>query len=76
MEDVLKLLSGALLLGFVLFIGVVLSTLLGGVVGWCVGLVFDDTIAALKDFLGVKVTDFELGAIQCLLSPILPRASG
>ncbi len=54
--------GGVLVIGGLFFI-IILGTLMGGVAGWAVGMVFTDTIAALKQALGVVVTDFELGAM-------------
>ena len=62
-ETIVKAFGGLVFsLGW-LFLIVILGTLIGGVIGWTVGLVFDDTLAALKTALGLSVTNFQLGAM-------------
>ena len=63
MEALSKVFGVAFLGIGVLFLLIILSTLMGGICGWTVGLIFTDTIAALKQFMGVDVTNFELGAM-------------
>ena len=63
MEAFVKICVGGVLVIGALFLVIILGTLMGGVAGWTVGLVFTDTIAALKLALGLAVTDFELGAM-------------
>ena len=46
-----------------LFLLIIMGTLMGGVAGWTVGLVFDETLAALKGVLGVSISNFQLGAM-------------
>lgn len=46
----------------VVFLAIILGTMMGGVAGWVVGLVFNDTMLALKDFLGTDATNFQVGA--------------
>lgn len=62
METAIKILAGAIAVVSALFFIIILSTLLGGIAGWTVGLVFTDSIAVVKSFLGVTCTNFELGA--------------
>ncbi len=55
---------GGIVLGFGgLFLIILMGTLCGGVAGWTVGLVFVDTMVEIKQWLGVSVTNFELGAM-------------
>lgn len=63
METMTKAFGGiALFLGGVFFF-VILGTLMGGLAGWTVGLVFGDTILGIFAQLGIKgVTMFQIGA--------------
>ncbi len=63
MDVFVKIFGGGVLVIGALFLTIILGTLMGGVAGWTIGLVFTDTIAALKQALGLAVTDFELGAM-------------
>jgi hypothetical protein len=46
-----------------IFLMVIFGTLVGGMAGWVVGLVFGDTILSIAGQLGIKsVTMFQLGA--------------
>lgn len=54
---------GALTVAALLFAVVLLTTLIGGVVGWIVGLVFPFVIVSLNTILGLSLTAFELGAM-------------
>ncbi len=62
METFIKIIGGSVLVIGSLFLIIILSTLMGGIAGWAVGMVFTETISELKQFMGVSVTDFELGA--------------
>jgi hypothetical protein len=42
---------------------VILGTLVGGVVGWIVGLIFPYVIISLNTVLGLSLTGFEMGAL-------------
>lgn len=46
-----------------LFVAVIASTLMGGVVGWCVGVVFPFVAATLNQLAGTELTAFEVGAV-------------
>jgi hypothetical protein len=46
-----------------LFVAVILSTFVGGVVGLIVGAVFPYVIASLNSVLGLSLTGFEMGAM-------------
>ena len=59
----IKFFGGAVAVIGGIFFLIILGTLMGGFAGWVVGLVFVDTIASLKQFLGLAVTNFELGAM-------------
>ena len=63
MEELSKAFGVVLLSVGGVFILIIIGTLMGGVAGWTVGLVFVDTMAALKNALGLSVTNFELGAM-------------
>jgi membrane protein YqaA with SNARE-associated domain len=45
------------------FVGVLLATVLGGVVGWIVGLFFPEIIASLNSIMGLSLSNFEMGAM-------------
>jgi hypothetical protein len=46
-----------------LFIAVLLSTVIGGVVGWIVEAVFPFVIVTLNQIAGTELTGFETGAV-------------
>ena len=46
-----------------LFVAVIASTVIGGVVGWCVDLVFPFVPATLNSLMGTQLTGFEVGAV-------------
>ena len=46
-----------------LFVGIIASTLVGGVVGWIVGAVFPFVPATLNTVTGLQLTAFEVGAV-------------
>jgi len=46
-----------------LFVAVLASTVIGGVVGWIVGAVFPFVIEALNQLTGLQLTGFETGAV-------------
>ena len=46
-----------------LFIAVLASTVIGGVVGWIVEAVFPFVIISLNELTGLKLTGFEMGAV-------------
>lgn len=55
---------GGLIYGAVaLFVTAVLGTLVGGIVGHCVGLLFPFVISTLNQVAGLTLTAFELGAV-------------
>lgn len=47
----------------VLFLVVVMSTLIGGIVGWIVGMVFPFVIVTLNTLTDLTLTGFEFGAV-------------
>jgi hypothetical protein len=52
--------------GFVvalLFVAVIASTVIGGIVGWVVGLVFPFVPQTINQLVGTELTAFELGAV-------------
>ena len=57
---------GAIALGIGgIFFFVIFGTLLGGIAGWIVGLVFSDTILGILAQIGIKnVTMFQFGALM------------
>ena len=63
MEELSKAFGAVLLSVGGVFILIIIGTLMGGVAGWTVGLVFVDIMAELKSALGLDVTNFELGAM-------------
>lgn len=63
MDAIVKIFGVSILVVGALFVTATLGTLMGGVAGWVVGYVFEDSIAALKAFAGLEVTDFQLGAM-------------
>jgi len=46
-----------------LFIAVIATTVIGGVVGWVVGLVFPFVPQTINHVVGTELTAFEVGAI-------------
>jgi membrane protein YqaA with SNARE-associated domain len=46
-----------------LFVAVLASTVIGGIVGWIVGAVFPFVIEALNQLTGLQLTGFETGAV-------------
>lgn len=55
---------GGLIYGAVtLFVAAVLGTLVGGLIGYCVGLLFPFVISTLNQVAGLSLTAFELGAV-------------
>lgn len=64
METLIKVFGGIVLtIGGVFFL-IIFGTLFGGVAGWVIGMVFDQTIDALKVWASLEdVTDFQLGAM-------------
>ena len=53
---------GTGIVAFVIFALVVLSTLLGGIAGWTVGLVFPYVTDTLRELSGVELSNFQIGA--------------
>lgn len=47
----------------ILFVGIIASTLVGGVVGWIVGAVFPFVPETLNALTGLQLTAFEVGAV-------------
>lgn len=63
MEKITAMFGGFLLIIGVTFVFVPLATLMGGFVGWLVGIFFGDTILGIFGQLGIhNVTMFQLGA--------------
>lgn len=54
---------GALAIAGLLCISMLLSTFIGGVSGWVVGLVFPVVIETLNKLAGTQLTSFEVGAV-------------
>jgi hypothetical protein len=54
---------GAVAIAAILFVAVLLSTVIGGIVGWIVGLVFPFVIVTLNTLTGLTLTAFEMGAV-------------
>lgn len=48
---------------FTLFFVVILGTLMGGVVGWCVNLMFPVVNATLNQVSGLALDAFDMGAV-------------
>ena len=48
-------------LGF--FLAAILSTVIGWIIGFCVGLIFPDVMWALRQILGVTLSNAQLGAL-------------
>lgn len=46
-----------------LFFAVLLSTIMGGIVGWVVDMVFPFVIATLNQLAHLNLTGFEMGAV-------------
>jgi hypothetical protein len=61
-ENLMAILLAALGIAGLLFVAVILSTLIGGIVGWIIGLVFPYVIATLNTLTGLTLTGFEMGA--------------
>lgn len=63
MEKVILVVVGAVGVGLLLFVAVLLSTIFGGIAGWVVGGVFPYVTDTLRSLLGLSLTNFELGAV-------------
>ena len=63
MDIFIKVLGGSVAVIGGIFLMIILGTLMGGIAGWTVGVVFTDTMASLKEILGVTVSDFQFGAM-------------
>jgi len=59
----MKVVVGSLALFFLLFVAVLASTLVGGVVGWIVEAVFPFVIDTLNRLGDLNLTGFEMGAV-------------
>jgi uncharacterized membrane protein YgaE (UPF0421/DUF939 family) len=51
-----------------LFVAVIAGTLIGGVVSWCVNLVFPHVNATLNQISGLSLSAFDTGAVLGFLS--------
>lgn len=58
-----QVIFGSLALVALLFVAVLASTVVGGVVGWIVEAVFPFVIATLNQLAGTQLTGFETGAV-------------
>jgi hypothetical protein len=56
-------LGAAVMVAAILFVAVLLSTVIGGIVGWIVGMVFPFVIVTLNTLMGTTLTAFEMGAV-------------
>jgi hypothetical protein len=54
---------GVISLVALLFVAILLGTLVGGVVGWTVDLMFPFVVVALNTLTGLSLTAFEMGAV-------------
>ena len=54
--------------GALMFVLCLLGTVLGAVVGWTVGLVFDGTMRLLAQALGIDAAPYQLGAMLGFIS--------
>lgn len=54
---------GTISLVALLFVAILLSTLVGGVVGWTVDLMFPFVVTTLNTLTGLELTAFEMGAV-------------
>lgn len=54
---------GVISLVALLFVAILLCTLVGGVVGWTVDLMFPFVVTALNTLTGLQLTAFEMGAV-------------
>ena len=55
-----------------IFFFVILGTLMGGIAGWVVGLIFGDTILGIASQLGIhNVTMFQLGSFMGFMGGFL-----
>lgn len=68
MDKVLIVFLGALGIAMLLFVGIILSTLFGGIAGWVVGMVFPFVTDTIRELSGYNspdkfLTDFQIGAI-------------
>lgn len=61
--NVLNVLIGSIAAALGMFIGAIMSTLCGGIVGWCIALVFPDVIGAIGGLIEPRLTSFEVGAV-------------
>ena len=62
MDKVFVGILGAIGVAGLFFVAAILGTLCGGIAGWAVGMAFPEVIALVKGYMGVTVTDFQLGA--------------
>lgn len=49
--------------GILIFFACLLSTVIGGILGWVVGLVFPFVIVSLNTVLGLSLSGFQMGAV-------------
>jgi hypothetical protein len=54
---------GVISLVALLFVAILLGTLVGGVVGWTVDLMFPFVVVTLNTLTGLSLTAFEMGAV-------------
>lgn len=70
----MNVLIGSIAATLVVFTGVIMSTLCGGIVGWCVALVFPDVIGAIGSLIEPRLTAFEVGAVIGFVGGFFRRA--
>lgn len=63
MPVIIALIGSVVTFIFTLFLGIIASTLVGGLVGWTVGLVFPFVFDSLNKLTSLSLTPFEMGAM-------------
>jgi CBS-domain-containing membrane protein len=72
MDDMAKFFGGVALFMGGMFFFIIFGTLLGGVAGWTVGLIFGDTILAIASQFGLHgITMFQLGCFLGFIGSFL-----
>jgi membrane protein YqaA with SNARE-associated domain len=64
----MQIVAAALGILVLLFVVIIAGTVIGGFVGWIVGLFFPFVIAALNQLTGLELTAFEMGAVLGFVS--------
>ena len=54
-----------------LFVAILAQTVVGGIVGWVVGMVFPFVITSLNSVAGLSLTGFQIGAVLGFVSGFL-----